>query len=86
VLVSRCWYIRSVDRQQSLVTGLTRDGTFWIEDGEIAHPIKNFRFNESMVRVLGDLEELGQPVRIGRSLIPAVRARSFRFASISDAV
>ena len=86
VLVSRCWYIRSLDRQQSLVTGLTRDGTFWIEDGEIAHPIKNFRFNESMVRVLGDLEELGQPVRVGRGLIPAVRARSFRFSSISDAV
>ena len=86
VLVSRCWYIRMLDRQQSSVTGLTRDGTFWIEDGEIARPIKNFRFNESMVRVLGDLEELGQPVRIGRGLIPPVRARSFRFSSISDAV
>ena len=86
VLVSRFWYIRSVDRQQALVTGLTRDGTFWIKDGEIAHPIKNFRFNESMVRVLGDLEELGQPVRVGRRMTPALRTPAFRFTSLSDAV
>jgi len=86
VLVSRFWYIRTVDRRQALVTGLTRDGTFWIEDGEIAHPIMNFRFNESMVRILGDLEELGQPVRVGRRMTPSLRARAFHFTSLSDAV
>lgn len=86
VLVSRFWYIRTVDSRRALVTGLTRDGTFWIEAGEIAHPIKNFRFNESMVRVLGDLEQLGQPVRIGRRMVPAIQAKSFRFTSLSDAV
>ncbi len=86
VLVSRFWYIRTVDRRQALVTGLTRDGTFWIEDGEIVRPIKNFRFNDSMVRVLGDLEELGQPVRRGRWMVPALRTRAFRFTSLSDAV
>jgi Predicted Zn-dependent proteases and their inactivated homologs len=47
VLVTRTWYIRSLDPQTLLYTGLTRDGTFYIEDGEIKYPIKNFRFNES---------------------------------------
>ena len=62
VLVTRFWYIRTVDPQQALVTGLTRDGTFWVENGEIRYPIKNYRFNESMVRILGELSELGSPI------------------------
>jgi len=86
VLVSRFWYIRTVDSQQALVTGLTRDGTFWVEDGEIVGPVKNFRFNDSMVRVLGDLDELGQSVRVGSRMVPALRANAFRFTSLSDAV
>ena len=86
VLVSRFWYIRTVDAQQALVTGLTRDGTFWVEDGEIVGPVKNFRFNDSMVRVLGDLDELGQSVRVGSSMVPALRTNAFRFTSLSDAV
>ena len=86
LLVTRFWYIRTVDPQQALMTGLTRDGTFWIEDGEIRHPVKNFRFNESMVRVLGLVEELGSQRRIGDSLVPALRTSSFRFTSLSDAV
>jgi len=90
VLVTRLWYIRTVDRQQALMTGLTRDGTFWIEDGEIARPIKNFRFNESMVRVLGEIEALGSPVRVGSRRgsvrVPPMRVSSFRFTSLSDAV
>ena len=94
VLVTRLWYIRSVDPQQALFTGLTRDGTFWIEDGEIKHPLKNFRFNESPYRILGDVEALGtsQPTVRGerygdfRMLLPAIKVKSFRFTSISDAV
>ena len=46
ILVTRTWYIRMVDPQTVLLTGLTRDGTFYIENGEIKHPVKNFRFNE----------------------------------------
>lgn len=86
VLVTRLWYIRTVDAQQALMTGLTRDGTFWIEDGEIQHPVKNFRFNESMVRVLGNVLELGSQRRIDRTLAPALKTSSFRFTSLSDAV
>ncbi|MEQ9056625.1 MAG: metallopeptidase TldD-related protein, partial [Roseovarius confluentis] len=86
VLVTRLWYIRTVDAQQALMTGLTRDGTFWIEDGKIRHPVKNFRFNESMVRVMGNVEALGSQRRIGRTLVPALKTSSFRFTSLSDAV
>ena len=68
VLVTRLWYIRMVDPQQALHTGLTRDGTFWIEDGKIKHPIKNFRFNESPVRLLSEVEQLGTPQPVGRRL------------------
>ena len=94
VLVTRFWYIRSVDRQQALFTGLTRDGLFWVEDGKVVRPLKNFRFNESPYQLLGEIDALGQtqPVAGGggppayRMLLPSLRVKSFRFASISDAV
>lgn len=95
VLVTRFWYIRAVDPQTLLYTGLTRDGTFYIENGKIKHPIKNFRFNESPVIMLNNLETLGKQMRVasgggpgggGSSLIPAMKIRDFTFSSLSDAV
>lgn len=86
VLVSRTWYIRSVDPQTLLYTGLTRDGTFYVEDGKIQYPVKNFRFNESPIIMLNNLEALGTPVRIDGSLIPPMKVRDFTFTSLSDAI
>ena len=86
ILVTRLWYIRSVDPQTLLYTGLTRDGTFYIENGEIRYPVKNFRFNESPIIMLNNLEELGQQVRINGNLIPYMKVRDFTFTSLSDAV
>jgi len=86
VLVTRLWYIRSVDPQTLLYTGLTRDGTFYIENGKIKHPVKNFRFNESPVIMLNNLETLGKQVRIDGDLIPYMKIRDFTFTSLSDAV
>lgn len=86
ILVTRLWYIRGVDPQTLLYTGLTRDGTFYIENGQIRYPVKNFRFNESPIIMLNNLEELGQQVRIGGSLIPYMKIRDFTFTSLSDAV
>ena len=92
ILVSRLWYIRMVDPQTLLLTGLTRDGTFYIENGEIKFPIKNFRFNESPVIMLNNVEALGKPERTisvesYRSyLIPPMKIRDFTFSSLSDAV
>ncbi|AXA93678.1 TldD/PmbA family protein [Massilia sp. YMA4] len=92
VLVTRTWYIRMVDPQSVLLTGLTRDGTFYIENGKIKHPIKNFRFNESPVTMLNNIDELGRPEILAgdetplQLLIPAMRVRDFNFTSLSDAV
>ena len=92
LLVTRTWYIRMVDPQTVLLTGLTRDGTFYIEDGKIKHPVKNFRFNESPVIMLNNIDELGKPVRVVGDespiamMIPPMRLRDFTFTSLSDAV
>lgn len=86
ILVTRLWYVRMVDPKTLLQTGLTRDGTFYIENGQIKFPIKNFRFNESAVIVLNNVEALGAPIRVGGNLIPPVKARDFTFTSLSDAV
>lgn len=92
ILVSRLWYIRMVDPQSLLLTGLTRDGTFYIENGKIMFPVKNFRFNESPVIMLNNLEALGKQersisVESYRSyLIPPMKIRDFTFSSLSDAV
>jgi len=92
VLVTRTWYIRLVDPQSVLLTGLTRDGTFYIENGKIKHPIKNFRFNESPVTMLNNIEAIGKPQVIAGDevqysmLIPPMKVRDFNFTSLSDAV
>lgn len=92
VLVTRLWYIRDVDPQSLLLTGLTRDGTFYIENGKIAYPIKNFRFNESPIIMLNNLEELGRTERTvsveseQNYMLPPLKVRDFTFSSLSDAV
>lgn len=92
VLVTRFWYIRPVDPQTLLFTGLTRDGTFFIENGKIKHPIKNFRFNESPIIMLNNLEALGKQTRAvtsegqGGLYVPYMKIRDFTFSSLSDAV
>lgn len=92
VLVTRLWYIRDVDPQSLLLTGLTRDGTFYIENGRIQYPIKNFRFNESPIIMLNNLEELGKVERTvsvesnQNYLLPPLKVRDFTFSSLSDAV
>ncbi|MCI0698811.1 TldD/PmbA family protein, partial [candidate division KSB1 bacterium] len=86
ILVTRTWYIRTVDPQTLLYTGLTRDGLYYIENGKIKHAIKNFRFNESPIIMLNNLEALGKPVRINGNLVPPMKIRDFTFTSLSDAV
>ncbi len=81
ILVTRFWYIRFVDPQTLLLTGLTRDGTFYIENGKIQFPIKNFRFNESPVIMLNNLEELGRPERTENMIVPPMKIRDFTFTS-----
>jgi predicted Zn-dependent protease len=92
ILVTRLWYIRSVDPQTLLLTGLTRDGTFYIENGEIKFPVKNFRFNESPIIMLNNIDEIGKTERTvsaesdANYLLPPLKIRDFTFTSLSDAV
>ncbi len=92
VLVTRLWYLREVDPRTILYTGLTRDGTFLIENGKISKAIKNFRFNDSPLFMLNNLEEVGRPVRLagteagGAVVVPPIKVRDFTFTSLSDAV
>ncbi len=95
LLVTRFWYLRTVDQRTILYTGLTRDGTFLIENGKITRAVKNLRFNDSPVFMLNNLEALGTPVRVSASedggpgqaiMVPPLKVRDFNFTSLSDAV
>ena len=86
VLVTRLWYIRSVDRMKSAVTGMTRDGTFRIEGGEVAEPIKNFRFNEELRRVFRDFTAASTPQRFWDWHSPAIVVPDFNFTSTTESI
>ncbi len=81
VLVSRTWYIRLVDQKQTIITGMTRDGLFLIEHGQIAHGLKNMRFNESIIGALGRCELGRDQVRSDAHVVPAVKIEDFHFTS-----
>src|SRR5262245_51377178 len=96
LLVTRFWYIRSVDARTGLLTGLTRDGLWWIENGKVQYPVRNLRFNQSAIQMLapGNVELIGASERVGASenqgsgamLAPALTLKAFTFTSVSDAV
>jgi predicted Zn-dependent protease len=92
ILVTRLWYLRQVDPRTVLYTGLTRDGTFLIENGKITRSVKNLRFNESPLFMLNNLEMVGRSERVagtesgGTVVFPTLKVRDFNFTSLSDAV
>jgi predicted Zn-dependent protease len=91
LIISRFWYIRSTDPRTASVTGLTRDGIWMIENGKISYPVKNFRFNQSIIQMLapGNVEQIGASERVGggnASLLPALKLKAFNFTSASEAV
>jgi len=70
-----------------MLTGLTRDGTFLIENGKVTRPLKNFRWNESPLLMLSRIDEIGRAERVSAGMVmPALRVKDFNFASLSDAV
>ncbi|MBE9129165.1 MULTISPECIES: TldD/PmbA family protein [unclassified Coleofasciculus] len=86
ILVSRAWYVRYINPRTLEVTGMTRDGTFWIEEGKVAYPIKNLRFNQSLPDMLRDVDALSRVQRFGSSVVPGVRVKAFNFSSVTDSV
>ena len=93
LLVTNLWYMRQVDARSMLYTGLTRDGVFLVENGEIVRPVNNFRWNDSPIRIFQAIEELSRSVRVGgrggatrNFVVPAMKVDSFQLSSISEAV
>ena len=88
ILVSRLWYIREVDPYETIMTGMTRDGTFLIEDGQITAGLRNFRFNQSIIEALCNVEMLGPSVRTSGEemfdmVVPAMKVRGFGFTEVT---
>ncbi|MGQ9696980.1 MAG: TldD/PmbA family protein [Armatimonadota bacterium] len=84
ILVTRFWYIRHVDPMKLLLTGMTRDGLFWIEGGKVRHALKNLRFNESAINMLAQVRALGKPELTGDyipALVPPLLVGEFNFSS-----
>lgn len=94
LLLTCLWYIREVDPQTLLLTGLTRDGVYLVEDGEVVGEVNNFRFNESPVDLLGRLTEVGGSVHtlprewsdyFTRTVMPPIRVPDFNMSTVSQA-
>jgi predicted Zn-dependent protease len=88
VLITRLWYIREVDPYEKILTGMTRDGTFYVEGGKVRHGIRNFRFNQSVIEMLSSVEEMGQPVRASGEesfdmVVPAMKVTGFNFTEVT---
>ena len=88
ILVTRLWYIREVDPYEKVVTGMTRDGTFLIENGRVAGGIRNFRFNQGLLEMLSNVELLGPAVRATgeeafEMVVPAMKVRNFHFSEVT---
>ena len=88
VLVTRLWYIREVDPYEKILTGMTRDGTFYVEDGKVRHGILNFRFNESLIHMFSNVEAMGTPVRASGEesfdmVAPPMKVKDFNFTEVT---
>ncbi len=88
ILVTRLWYIREVDPYEKILTGMTRDGTFLIEDGKLKQGVRNLRFNESLVQMLSGVEAMSAPVRSSGEesfdmVVPAMKVRHFNFTEVT---
>lgn len=88
ILVTRLWYIREVDPYEKIMTGMTRDGTFLIEDGQLARGVRNFRFNQGLIELLNHVEALSAPVRASGEecfdmVVPAMKVHNFHFTEVT---
>jgi PmbA protein len=88
ILVTRLWYIREVDPYEKILTGMTRDGTFLIEGGRVAGGLRNFRFNQSLLEMLRNVERLGPAGRTAgeeafEMVVPAMHVRDFHFSEVT---
>ncbi len=88
LVISRFWYVRQIEPRTIMLTGLTRDGLWWVEKGRIQYPVRNLRFNQSVLAMLApwNVEAIGAPERRSPLMVPALKLSGFTFTSISDAI
>ena len=88
ILVTRLWYIREVDPYEKILTGMTRDGTFYVENGRVQCGVRNFRLNESLIHMLSNVEAMSVPVRASGEesfdmVVPAMKVKDFNFTEVT---
>jgi PmbA protein len=88
LLVTRLWYIREVDPYEKIMTGMTRDGLFLVEKGRVGAAVRNFRFNQSVLEMLRNVEMMGPAVRAAgeeafEMVVPAMKVRDFHFSEVT---
>jgi predicted Zn-dependent protease len=88
ILVTRLWYIREVDPYEKIVTGMTRDGTFYVQNGRVQYGVRNFRFNQSLIAMLSNVEAMSVPERASGEesfdmVVPAMKVREFNFTEVT---
>jgi predicted Zn-dependent protease len=88
ILVTRLWYIREVDPYEKIFTGMTRDGTFLVEGGQVTSGVRNFRFNVGLMEMLSNVEALSPAVRASGEetfdmVVPAMKVRGFNFTEVT---
>jgi len=88
ILITRLWYIREVDPYEKILTGMTRDGTFLVEGGKVKNGLLNFRFNQSLIEMLNNVEAMGTAVRASGEeafdmVVPAMKIRGFNFTEVT---
>jgi predicted Zn-dependent protease len=86
LLVTHFWYIRFLQPDTVQLTGLTRDGLFFIEEGKVRYPVNNFRFNQSVVEMLKQVEGMTAALPVNNNRLPAIKVRDFYMSSLSDAI
>jgi len=88
LLVTRLWYIREVDPYEKVMTGMTHDGLFLVENGKLTRAVRNFRFNQSLIEMLNHVERMSPAVRATgeesfEMVVPAMKIGNFHFSEVT---
>jgi PmbA protein len=89
IYITRFWYSNMVDEKQATMTGMSRDGTFLIENGKLTQPLRNMRYNESLLKAFANIDAIGNRVYsfngyFGKIGVPALKIRDFHFTGVSQ--
>ena len=86
LLITRFQYTNILDPMKTVLTGMTRDGTFLIEDGRIVHPVRNLRYTENVLEALGRIDGMSRKLTLvpGPCVVPTVRIKGVQFTGTTE--